>query len=61
MKKKDIIGKFEEDTLQFIDLTSNDIGTKNNYFPLIKSCNEILKKSNSFRKDYGFNIKIYLI
>ena len=62
VKIMDIIGKFEEDALQFIDLTSNDIEAKNNYFPLINRCNEILKKLNSFEqfgKDYGFNIQTY--
>ena len=62
VKIMDIIGKFEEDALQFIDLTANDIEAKNNFFPLINRCNEMEKQLSSFEqfaKDFGLNVETY--
>ena len=62
VKVMEIIGKLEEDALQFIDLTANDIEAKNNFFPLINRCNEMEKQLSSFEKfakDFGLNVETY--
>jgi hypothetical protein len=38
------LGKMEEDCIEFIDLTKNDIDAKKNYLPMIHRCEEAERK-----------------
>ena len=53
------IGGFEEDVLEFIDLTENDLESKKSFFPLIRRCEIMEIKLNALEK-FGneFNIPI---
>ena len=53
------IGSFEEDVLEFIDLTENDLEAKKSFFPLIRRCENMEIKLNSLEKFADeFNIPI---
>ena len=53
------IGSFEEDVLEFIDLTENDIEAKKSFSPLIKRCENMEVKLNALEKFADeFNIPI---
>ena len=53
------IGSFEEDVMEFIDLTENDLEAKKSFFPLIRRCENMEIKLNSLEKFADeFNIPI---
>ena len=53
------IGSFEEDVLEFIDLTENDLEAKKSFFPLIRRCENMEIKLNALEKFADeFNIPI---
>ena len=53
------IGSFEEDVIEFIDLTENDLEAKKSFFPLIRRCENMEIKLNSLEKFADeFNIPI---
>ena len=53
------IGCFEEDVMEFIDLTENDLEAKKSFFPLIRRCENMEIKLNSLEKFADeFNIPI---
>jgi hypothetical protein len=40
----DALGKIEQDAIEFIDLTKDDLEAKKNYLNMIKRCDEIERK-----------------
>ena len=53
------IGSFEEDVLEFIDLTENDLEAKKSFFPLIRRCENMEIKLNALENFANeFNIPI---
>ena len=53
------IGSFEEDVMEFIDLTENDLEAKKSFFPLIRRCENMEIKLNSLETFADeFNIPI---
>ena len=53
------IGSFEEDVLEFIDLTENDLESKKSFFPLIRRCEIMEIKLNALENFANeFNIPI---
>ena len=53
------IGSFEEDVIEFIDLTENDLEAKKSFFPLIRRCENMEIKLNSLENFANeFNIPI---
>ena len=53
------IASFDEDVLEFIDLTENDLEAKKSFFPLIRRCENMEVKLNALEKFADeFNIPI---
>ena len=53
------IGSFEEDVLEFIDLTENDLEAKKSFSPLIQRCENMEIKLNALERFANeFNIPI---
>ena len=42
------LGKLEEDCIEFIDLTRNNIEEKKNFLPMIHRCEDAERKIRSF-------------
>ena len=58
----DKIGNIPEDTIQFIDLTKDDLEAKKNFAPLIKRCEDMESKLSTFETfaaEYGMKIPSY--
>lgn len=56
----DLLGNLPEESIQFIDLTHNDIEAKKNFAPLIKRCDDLDAIVSSFETlCTQFNIKFY--
>ena len=46
----DAFGKIEQDAIEFIDLTKDDLEAKKNFAPMIKRCEQMETKINNFLK-----------
>ena len=56
----DAFGKIEQDAIEFIDLTKDDIEAKKNFQPMIKRCEEMENKISNFIKcSNDFNQKYF--
>ena len=44
----DALGKIDQDAIEFIDLTKDDLEAKKNYLNMIKRCDEVEKKLRYF-------------
>ena len=53
----DAFGKIEQDAIEFIDLTKDDIEAKKNFQPMIKRCEEMENKISNFIKCSNDSIK----
>ena len=52
----DAFGKIEQDAIEFIDLTKDDLEAKKNFAPMIKRCEQMETKINNFLKGCGLNV-----
>lgn len=58
----DTIGNIPEDSVEFIDLTRDDLESKKNFAPLLKRCEDMDAKLSSFEnfaKEYGMKVPTY--
>lgn len=62
VKLMNLIYMCDQDYIEFIDLTKDDIESKKNFQPMIKRCEDMEGKISSFEKfaiDYGMSINTY--